>query len=300
MRGLIFNVQRYCVHDGPGIRTTVFLKGCPLRCFWCHNPEGRSFERELSFIPGRCVGCGGCLKVCPNPPVVRGDGGLSLDRSRCRRCFSCARVCPSGALEVVGRFVEAEELLEELQRDRPFFEESGGGITFSGGEPLSQPDFLLSSLEGARRLGLSAAVDTSGFAPRDVVLEASRLADLFLFDLKDADEARHLRNTGVPLEPILENLRLLDELGARIWIRIPVIPGQNDDPETVEAFLRLLSDLRGRRPVFLLPFHRVGQDKWGRIGGVSPCPPMEPPSRERMEGLALRFRARGFQVKVGG
>lgn len=300
MRGLVFNVQRYCVHDGPGIRTTVFLKGCPLRCFWCHNPEGQSFERELSFVQSRCVGCGECLRVCPNPPVVSEDGRLSLDRSRCRRCFSCARACPSEALEVVGRFVEAEELLEELQRDRPFFEESGGGITFSGGEPLSQPDFLLASLEGARRRGLKVAVDTSGFAPKEVVLEASRLSDLFLFDLKDADEGRHLRSTGVPLEPILENLRLLDRLGARIWIRIPVIPGHNDDPGTVEAMLDLLLSLKGRHPVFLLPFHRVGQDKWRRIGGVSPCPVVEPPSKEEMELLALRFRARGFEVKVGG
>jgi pyruvate formate lyase activating enzyme len=297
--GTCFNIQRYSVHDGPGIRTTVFLKGCPLSCTWCHNPEGLSRELELIVVQDRCVGCGACVEACPNPPVVNADGRAVTDRRSCLRCGSCVDVCVAGARRLVGQPMTVGELLTEIERDRAFYEESGGGVTFSGGEPFEQHEFLLACLRACRERGLHTAVDTSGHAPRDVILEAATLTDLFLYDLKLLDEARHQELVGVPLAPVLDNLRALDEAGAQIWIRFPLIPGVTDSMDNVNALGRRVASLRTRR-VHLLPFHRMAADKYARIEREWEHAGLEDVSEDRVKEAAEALGAMGLDVRVGG
>jgi pyruvate formate lyase activating enzyme len=226
--GWCFDVQRYSIHDGPGIRTTVFLKGCPLACPWCHNPEGRSRGQELRIIAGRCIHCMSCLAACP---LGLADGPVAPDPTRCLRCGRCAEVCPTGTRQLVGYPLTVGRVVELVERDRPFYDESGGGVTFSGGEPFAQPRFLLACLEAMRTRAIHTVVDTCGVAPRATLLKAAALTDLFLYDLKILDPDRHLGLIGAPLGPILDNLRALDRVGADL-ARMPFIPGYNDDPRT--------------------------------------------------------------------
>ena len=299
--GIVFDLKRYAIHDGPGIRTTAFLKGCPLDCLWCHNPEGKDPRPVLSFVEARCLSCGACAAACPEGAIDFSPGGLpKTDREVCTACGACVKVCPTGAREIIGRRYTPRELIEELLRDRPFFEASGGGVTFSGGEPLAQAEFLRQCLILARRQGLHTALDTSGYAQKDLVLEMGRLSDLVLYDLKDMDEERHLKNTGVPLAPILENLLALAEAGIPLWIRIPVIPGINDGPETIRAYVNFLSRLPRKPPVFLLPYHAIGKEKYRRLGLPYRLDGLKPPSRARMEELAQVFSKAGLEVHIGG
>jgi len=299
MTGTCFNIQRYSIQDGPGIRTTVFLKGCPLACTWCHNPEGLSPDPQILVVAERCMGCGACSEVCPNPPPVGGEGDDTGDWSRCVACGRCVEVCPTGARRLVGTSFTVDELLERIERDRAFYETSQGGVTFSGGEPLMQGEFLLASLEECRKRGLHAAVDTSGYAERDLVLEVGRQSDLILYDLKVLDGARHGHLTGVPLEPILENLRALDEAGERIWIRFPLVPGVTDGDANLEALGGLVSSLRNTRRVSLLPFHRAASDKYGRLGRRWSHGGLEPAPDSAQEGAAARLRGFGLEVTIG-
>ncbi len=297
--GTCFNIQRYSVHDGPGIRTTVFLKGCPLSCTWCHNPEGLSREMELLVVQDRCVGCGACVAACPNPPVISADGHTVPDRRSCLRCGSCVDVCVAGARRLVGQPMTVAELLAEIERDRAFYDESGGGVTFSGGEPLEQHEFLLACLRACRERGLHTAIDTSGYAPRDVVLEAASLTDLFLYDLKLLDEAGHQQLVGVPLAPVLANLCALDEAGAEIWIRFPLIPGVTDSMDNIKALGRRVASLRTRR-VHLLPFHRTAADKYARIERKWALDGLEDVSEDRVQEAAEGRGALGLDVRIGG
>ncbi len=297
--GTCFNIQRYSVHDGPGIRTTVFLKGCPLSCTWCHNPEGMSRELELIVVQDRCVGCGACVEACPNPPVINADGHSVPDRRSCLRCGSCVDACVAGARRLVGQTMTVAELLAEIERDRVFYDESGGGVTFSGGEPLEQHEFLLACLGACRERGLHTAIDTSGYAPRDVVLEAASLTDLFLYDLKLLDEAGHQELVGVPLAPVLENLCALDEAGAEIWIRFPLIPGVTDSMDNIKALGRRVTSLRTRR-VHLLPFHRTAADKYARIERKWALDGLEDVSEDRVKEAAEALGALGLDVRIGG
>ncbi len=292
-RGIIFNIQRYSIQDGPGIRTTVFLKGCPLRCWWCHNPEGQKKQAELALTPERCIGCGSCVEFCQNAPFsADGDGP-------CRRCGDCADVCPTGARERIGREMTPAQVLEEVLKDRPFYDESGGGVTFSGGEPLMQPDFLLECLEACGRYGIHRAVDTSGYATPDLIRLVAARTELFLYDLKFVDEDRHRRHTGVSSRLILNNLLLLDELDVEVWVRIPVIPGINDGDDILQM-ADFLASLRRIRRVHLLPYHRTGADKYRRLGRSYRLGRLMPPSKERMEKLAEPFRRRGLDIRLGG
>lgn len=299
-RGTVFAIKRGAIHDGPGIRTTVFLKGCPLNCLWCHNPEGKDPRPVLAFVRQRCIGCGACASACPQRAVAMEDSYPETDRSSCIACGTCVAACPTGARAVLGREYVVDELLSHIERDRTFFETSGGGVTFSGGEPLFQSDFLLSCLRACKAAGLPTALDTAGYAPKETVLQVAQYTDLFLFDLKDMDPERHRENCGVPLEPILENLRALDEAGAKVWIRIPLIPGFNCDEATVDAYIRFLSGLKRQHPVFLLPYHPVGEEKYRRLGLPYPLPGLEPPSGERVEAIKAAFGAAGFRVRIGG
>lgn len=298
-RGLIFDIQRFSVHDGPGIRTTVFFKGCPLRCLWCHNPESVSESPELLIQESRCIGCGSCAEVCPtgaaSPNQVQEEGS-----PRCELCGRCVEVCPAGARRMVGRTIHVEELLTEIRKDRLFYDESGGGATFSGGEPLSQPRFLLRCLEACRDDGIHTAVDTSGFAPRETIEEAARVTDLFLFDLKVMDDGRHRRLTGVSNEGILANLEFLARRHPNVWLRLPVIPGFNDDEANLEAVARLGASLASVRRISLLPYHHWASGKYAGLGRERPADGLEPPSRARLEALAGSFRAAGLETSIGG
>ncbi len=293
--GTCFNVQRYSIHDGPGIRSTAFFKGCPLSCGWCHNPEGLSPDPEILFVPDRCIGCGACAEVCPQGRAV-GPGRPP----GCTACGRCVDVCHTGARRRVGESFTVDRLIGELERDRPFYEESGGGVTFSGGEPLLQGPFLLACLEECRARGLNVAIDTCGFAEPDLIASVLRFTNLFLFDVKILQNERHRRLTGVSLRPILENLRLLDEAGAEIWIRFPLVPGVTDDRANLEALGDLVASLKNTRRVHILPFHRTARDKYHRLGRSWGCGEIHPAAPPAVDHIVALLNGLGLEVRTGG
>ncbi len=266
MTGRVFDIQRFCVHDGPGIRTTVFLKGCPMRCVWCHNPEGISSAPALSFVESACIGCGECARACPRGAHRVESGGHVLDRAACAACGTCAAACPAGALELVGRDRSVDDVMSAVLRDKAFYESSGGGLTLSGGEPAFQPEFSLALCAAARENGIHCAVETCGFAPEKVMRRFAAAADLFLFDVKETDPVLHREFTGVPLERVLENLRLLHDLGAAVRLRLPIVPGRNDRPTHHRNAARLARSLPRLRGVDTIPYHPLGLGKLARFG----------------------------------
>jgi len=298
--GLIFNIQKYSLHDGPGIRTTVFLKGCPLHCPWCHNPEGMSRQRELVVLESRCIGCGQCRLACRYGATIPGDGALPPRSEVCELCGACVEACPTQGRQIIGQEVSASQVLETVLQDQIFYEESGGGVTFSGGEPLSQPEFLRSLLAACRGRGLHTAVDTCGLAHPDDMLAVAALTDLFLYDLKFMDDAKHRRYTGVSNALILENLQALGRAHGRIWLRVPIIPGINDDQADLEAAARFAATVPGVRQVNLLPFHRTGLPKSRRLGQENGLVEVQPPSTEAMDCAVATFKQEGLTVKTGG
>ena len=264
--GVIFDIRRFSLHDGPGIRTVVFVKGCPLRCKWCHNPESQSGGYELFFFPEKCIGCGACAAVCPANAHRMEAGRHVLDRARCTNCMRCAAECGAQALRKVGREVGVDEVMREVLADRDCYERSGGGLTVSGGEPLAQPEFVLELLKEAKKNGIHTAVDTSGYAKHEVLERFLEVADLFLYDIKETDAKRHLEFTGVELAPIVENLRFLDDRGAALIVRAPLLPGYNDRPEHRAAVERLTRELKNVREVEFLPPDRFGEEKLRWLG----------------------------------
>lgn len=290
--GTVFNLQRYSLNDGPGIRTTVFLKGCPARCFWCHNPESQLASQEIACSSARCISCDACLLACHD--------GLK-PRDTCVLCGACTEACPTGARSLVGRSMTVREVVKDVMRDRMFFEQSGGGVTFSGGEPLAQPRFLAALLASFRELEIPTAVDTAGLSATETLLEIAPLADLFLFDVKSLDGARHLAATGVDNAGILDNLARLAEVHSNIWIRVPVVPQFNDSVEQMEEIARLAASLPSVRRVSLLPYHAVWAGKTERIGREVPeAARLAPPTGEAMESFLGIFKARGVDTRIGG
>jgi pyruvate formate lyase activating enzyme len=276
-RATVFDIERFALHDGPGIRTTVFLKGCPMRCLWCHNPESMSPQFDLSFAPERCIGCGLCLEACARGVHRVAGGQHTLARERCQVCGECADRCEAGALELVGRPMAVDEVVVEVLRDVPFYRRSGGGVTLSGGEPLAHYDFTLSLLSRVRSLGVHTALDTSGYCPWECLAEIEPHVDLFLYDLKHIDRCRHLALTGVSNELILDNLQRLDDVAGEIWVRIPLIPGQNDEEAAYHAFGRFLSGLERVGRVEILRCHRLAESKYERIGHAYRLQGLDPP-----------------------
>lgn len=298
--GIIFDLKRYSINDGPGIRTAVFLKGCPLRCQWCHNPEGQSFLPELMVRTQRCLEeCSECLVTC-GPGALSKSGGIAVvDRTRCDSCAACAEVCPTRALEMVGRRISAPALIEELEKDRVFYEESGGGVTFSGGEPLAQPEFLAEALTLCRKRELHTTIDTCGYVQREAFDRVADLADLFLFDLKVIDEARHREFTGQSNRLIQQNLRRLAGKAKKITVRLPLVPGVNDDAGNIRQTADFIRSAGGISEISLLPYHRMGKEKYRGLHKASPGESFAPPSAETLKRIKTELESQGFKVHLG-
>lgn len=299
-KGLVFDFKRYSIHDGPGLRTTVFLKGCPLSCWWCHNPESQSSLPEIMVRPERCIGCGACVEACPKGALAFGAYGIVTDMALCDRCGICADVCPTEARQLVGQEMSVAEVMAEVERDRLFYDQSGGGMTVSGGEPLMQPQFLLELLREAGRVDIHRALDTTGFAQTSLLLKVAQETDLFLYDLKQMDPESHRLYTGVSNELILHNLRALAEAGAAINVRIPLIPGVNDDVANLEATGAFLAALPGNLSVNVLPYHKTGLEKFRRMGIEYRMAETEEPSPEAVESARNRLLSFGLAVNTGG
>ena len=332
--GTIYDIQGFSVQDGPGIRTTVFLKGCPLHCPWCHSPESQRFDVQLSWQWRKCIGtevCGVCLSCCPHgaispaspaapsgadaPAAATSKAGaaahgfaaaavdglrlIEIDWAKCDDCGLCAEQCPAGALSMWGRRYTVTEVVDRVVRDRPFFEKSGGGVTVSGGEPFSQSEFTLSLLRAFKERGIHTALDTTGLASWGIIEQALPCVDLFLLDLKNMDSPEHQAVTGVPNEPILDNARRIAAAGGKMQIRIPVIPRFNDSDEDFEQVGRFVKELGGAVTlVQLLPYHALGVPKLERMRHDGPILEATAPSDERMGELKAILEEYGLTVQV--
>lgn len=289
MDGLIFNIQRFSVHDGPGIRTTVFFMGCPLHCKWCHNPEGLFRKMSVVLDTSKCMSCGACVSVCPNG-VHQLAAGHSILRERCHACGACVNVCPANALSINGTVISSKDLIQYVMRDAPFFGKDGG-ITCSGGEATLQLPFLLEVLQLARKEGLQTALDTCGYAPQEAFAALLPFTDLFLYDIKSYTQTLHQRATGVSNKLILSNYHFLYQQSARLWVRIPVIPGFNDTVEEMRKIRTFLQNAGMPEQIKLIPYHPLGKEKYARLGMQAWNP--ENPLRVPMEQLERVFLEKG-------
>ena len=294
---MIFDIKKYSINDGPGIRTTVFLQGCPLSCLWCHNPESRPPTAVLIYRANRCVLCGECVKVCPQKAITL-NSVVKTERSHCEVCGCCAQACYNGAREVSGRQVTVDQVLAEVERDVPFFDRSGGGVTFSGGEPLLQPKFLIDLLQACKERDLHTVVDTSGYAAWRVLDSVRGFVDLFLYDLKLMDEKRHLQFTGASNQIILRNLQRLAGLGHPIYVRIPLIPGINDDEDNLRQSGELLSSLPNISGVELMGYHDFAATKYEALGMSYPLQAVKPPALNHLEECVKMLTEFGLKVKT--
>jgi len=293
----ITDIQRGCTHDGPGLRTTVFLKGCPLHCRWCHNPETQRREKEFYYRPDKCIGCLQCAKVCPVGGHTGQDGVHLFDSTGCVRCMACTQACPGGALEAASKTMTVKEVLEQVLEDLPFYRRRGG-LTVSGGEPTVQKDGLLALLEGAKKAGVSTCLETCGYFPESLVPALAERVDLFLYDIKDTDPARHLENTGADLDRIIHNLCLLDSLGAKTVLRCVLIPEVNMNAAHGESLARLYGTLRHCAYIELLPYHPYGLSKSVQLGREDVR--YSQPEQEKLQEFAAMLTDRGVPVKLHG
>lgn len=309
INGVIFNIQRFSIHDGPGIRTTIFFKGCSLHCFWCHNPEGLHKDIEIQFYPDRCIACGDCVSACPEGAQHLENGQRIYDRSRCVVCGKCLETCYTGALEKTGEEVTVAQVMNEILQDRAFYSQSGGGVTLSGGDPLVQRDFTAELLKSCKAEGLHTAVETAVNCSWQLLESILPETDMIMMDLKHMDPERHRQCTGVSNERILANAARLTQMGKPIIFRTPVIPGVNDAPEEIAAiagFIKKITD-EGRRAGFyqddaprleLLPFHKLAASKYHSLGLDYRSEGLAPPTHEHMLLLGETASAQGIQVLV--
>jgi pyruvate formate lyase activating enzyme len=298
--GIIFDIKKYSIHDGPGIRTTVFLKGCPLSCWWCHNPESQRISREKLYAVSRCTGCKECLAVCSENAIHELETGLCTDPEKCLQCGSCTDVCLAAACEMAGRRLTVSQVMTEIEKDTAFYDESFGGVTFSGGEPLAQPVFLFALLKACTNLQIHTALDTSGFSTWNVLDRIRHHVDVFLVDLKLMDDDKHRRVTGVSNRTILDNLIALSSKGHQIRIRLPIIPGITDDEDNVTAIGSFVAGLQSVPPIDLLPYHHLAAAKYERMGKAYRLQDARSPTEDSMARLADLLRKLGLSVYAEG
>lgn len=281
MTGTVFDIQRFSLFDGPGIRTVVFLKGCPLNCIWCHNPEGLSEEPEIMFDSRKCIGCLDCVKVCKSGGHSISDGKHLFLKDRCSVCLKCTDICPADAVFPAGRKMSVEEVMDSVKRDMPLYKESGGGITLSGGEPLFQADFAIGILARAKESGLHTCIETCGYAPSESLCKVAEYTDVICYDYKVTGDEDHIKYCGVPQGLIIKNLSLLDKIGKTIILRCPIIPGINDTDEHINGICDIACRFKSISEIHLEPYHSVGISKF-RMLQISPQFEGEPPTHQKL------------------
>ena len=289
MKGIVFNIQKFCVNDGPGIRTTVFLKGCPLHCKWCHNPESHSCKAELLYDLEKCVGCGRCGDVCPQSAHTF-EGIHKIDRKKCISCGVCADECDINALEFAGKEMSVQEVLAVVLKDKVFYDNSGGGLTLSGGEPLMQFDFAYELLKQAKQSGIHTCIETCGFAKTENILKIAKSTDIFLYDWKLTDEKLHEKYTGVSNIQILDNLRAIDSANVKIILRCPIIPGINDTEEHFGGIAGVANSLKNILAVEIEPYHSLGNGKYNKLGKTEKIQNFQQPTGQQVEEWIVQIQ----------
>ncbi|NOU47963.1 MAG: glycyl-radical enzyme activating protein [Bacteroidales bacterium] len=300
-KNLIFDIKRYAINDGPGIRVVVFFKGCNLHCAWCHNPESISSGIEKMYSFKKCIQCGGCVSICKENAITLTAEGIFTDTERCSACGKCADICPTKATEMSGKEMSVDEITTLIEKEKAFFDQSGGGVTFSGGEPLVHAGFLIELLEACGKRGIHRAVDTAGNINTKTLLEVAKNTDLFLYDLKLMDSALHKKWTGSGNELILQNLSILSSIGATIIIRIPLIGGINDSVENIEQTANFILNLAGdKKEVHLLPYHTIAQHKYLKLGKADDFENLQEPDSETIRRVIEQFESAGIKADAGG
>lgn len=300
-QSLVFDIKRYAINDGPGIRVVIFFKGCNLHCAWCHNPESISARAEKMYAPAKCIKCGTCVEACPENAITLTPDGIITDAELCKLCGKCAEVCPTKAIEMSGKSMTVSEIMEVIEKERIFFDQSGGGVTFSGGEPLVHSKMLIELLDECGKRGIHRAVDTAGNVNTETLLEVAMRTDLFLYDLKMMDSDLHKKWIGAGNEKILHNLKALSKANSNIIIRTPLIGGVNDTAENIELTAKFIAELEGdKKEVHLLPYHNIAQNKYSKLGKADHFEHLMEPDKQSLTRAIAKFKEFGITASVGG
>lgn len=301
MTATIFDIKRYSINDGPGIRVTIFFKGCPLRCQWCHNPESFSARIEKMYNASKCIGAQACIEICPYEALTLTRDGIITDAEKCTLCGKCADVCPTKAIEMTGYQETVENMMVEIEKERIIIDQSGGGVTFSGGEPMQHYAFLIKLLDACGKSGFHRTVDTTGYTETSKVLEVAKRTELFLYDLKHMDPVQHKKYTGVSNELILSNLQELAKTGAEINIRIPFVGGVNTDEDNVTRSAEFIAALAGEKKVVnILAYHNIAGNKYKKLGKDADQGELREPTKEEMSRATTIFSKYGLETILGG
>jgi pyruvate formate lyase activating enzyme len=299
-KAFITEIERFAIHDGPGIRTLVFIKGCPLKCLWCCNPESKHANVLLAYSVSKCTQCKACIEVCPENALQMIENKIVIDRQKCTLCGKCVDECPAEALELIGQEMSAQEVVDIVARDRVFYEKSSGGITLSGGEALAHPEFAAEVLRLCKSSNINTAVETCGFVPWESFEAVIPNLDVALFDIKHTNSLSHKQGTGAPNNLILENLKKLDETGIPITIRVPLIPGFNDSEENIIEVANIYLSLKNATRIDILPYHRLGTPKYAQIGEPYTLSNVIPPDKSKLNSIKEMIESFNIEVNIGG